>query len=106
MRFSEAQERHGRSEAKRLAKLEQKRAERHQAETQALNEVAIFNGKLDEEREAYRAGEPAAVEAHLGAVLDASEYPVGFPHEHRIAFRPATGDVLIEIHARRSFPTQ
>ncbi|MGA5649268.1 hypothetical protein [Streptomyces seoulensis] len=29
--------------------------------------------------------------------LDASSYPMGFPHEHRIAFRPATGDVLVEI---------
>ena len=23
---------------------------------------------------------------------------MGFPHEHRIAFRPATGDLLVEIH--------
>ncbi|MEU0113443.1 restriction endonuclease [Streptomyces bobili] len=97
-RFGEAQDRHRRAEEKRLATLERKRAEHRQAEELALDEAAAFNAKLDEEREAYRAGEPAAVEAHLGAVLDASEYPLGFPHEHRIAFRPATGDVLVEIH--------
>jgi restriction system protein len=66
VRFGEAQERHRRAEERRLATLERKRAEHRQAEAQALAEVAAFNGKLDEEREAYRAGEPAAVEAHLG----------------------------------------
>ncbi|MEU1200972.1 hypothetical protein ABZ446_32785 [Streptomyces sp. NPDC005813] len=69
MRFGETQDRHRRAEEKRLATLERKRAEHRQAEAKALDEVATFNEKLDEEREAYRAGEPAAVEAHLGAIL-------------------------------------
>ncbi|MFD9491844.1 hypothetical protein ACFWA1_10285 [Streptomyces sp. NPDC060005] len=56
VRFSEAQERHSQLEEKRLAALERKRAEHRQAEAQAVDEVAAFNGKLDEEREAYRAG--------------------------------------------------
>ncbi|MBO3673537.1 restriction endonuclease [Streptomyces sp. NEAU-YJ-81] len=98
MRFVEAAERHRRAEEKRLATLERKRAEHRRAEQRAHNEVAAFNKGLDEQREAYRAGDPAAVEAHLGAVLDASSYPKGFPHEHRIAYRPATGEVLVEIH--------
>lgn len=98
MRFDEAQERHRRTEEKRLEAQERKRAEHRQGEEQALAEVTAFNRQLDEEREAYRAGEPAAVEAHLSAVLSASAYPLGFPHEHRVAFRPATGDVLVEIH--------
>jgi restriction system protein len=63
VRFGEAQERHKRAEEKRLATLERKRAEHRQAEAQALEVVAAFNGQLDELREAYRAGEPAAVEA-------------------------------------------
>ncbi|MFH9041653.1 restriction endonuclease [Streptomyces sp. NPDC017966] len=96
-RFSEAQERHARAEEKRQATLEQKRAEHRQAEEHAAEEAKAFNRQLDEQREAYRAGDPEAVEAHLGAVLNASSYPMGFPHEHRIAFRPATGDVLVEI---------
>jgi restriction system protein len=96
-RFSEAQQRHARAEEKRRETLEQKRAEHRQAEQRAAEEVEAFNRQLDEQREAYRAGDPEAVEAHLGAVLDASSYPMGFPHEHRIAFRPATGDVLVEI---------
>ncbi|WP_435595598.1 restriction endonuclease [Streptomyces albogriseolus] len=96
-RFSEAQQRHARAEEKRRETLEQKRAEHRQAEQRAAEEVEAFNRQLDEQREAYRAGDPEAVEAHLGAVLDASPYPMGFPHEHRIAFRPATGDVLVEI---------
>ena len=98
VRFSEAQQRHARAEEKRLATLDRKRAEHRQAEERVLDEVAAFNRRLDAEREAYRTGEPAAVEAHLAAVLEASKYPLGFPHEHRIAFRPATGDALVEIH--------
>ncbi|MER7347582.1 restriction endonuclease [Streptomyces aurantiacus] len=98
VRFGDAQERHRRAEDERLATLERKQTEYRQAEERALAEIGAFNRQLDEERESYRAGEPAAVEAHLGAVLDASRYPLGFPHEHRIAFRPATGDVLVEVH--------
>lgn len=97
-RFAAAVDRHLRAEEKRRATLEQKRAEHRQMVERAAAKVSDFNRRLDEEREAYRAGDPAAVETHLGAVLDASTYPTGFPHEHRIAFRPATGDVLVEIH--------
>ncbi|MFF3452728.1 restriction endonuclease [Streptomyces sp. NPDC002730] len=96
-RFGEAEERHQRAEEKRRATLERKRADHRQAEQRALAEMKAFNDQLDEDREAYRSGDPAAVEGHLGAVLDASSYPEGFPHRHRIAFRPATGDVLVEI---------
>ncbi|MFF0432368.1 restriction endonuclease [Streptomyces sp. NPDC004327] len=96
-RFDEAQERHTQAEEKRRETLEKKRAEHRRAEERAAEDVAAFNNQLDEEREAYRAGDPAAVEDHVGAVLDASTYPMGFPREHRIAFRPATGDVLVEI---------
>ena len=94
VRFGEAEERHRRAEENRRSALERKRIEHRQAETRALDEVKAFNGRLDEQREAYRSGDPEAVEAHLGATLDASSYPDGVPHEHRIAFRPPTGDVL------------
>ncbi len=106
VRFAEAQDRHNRAEEKRLATLERKRAEHRQAEAQALDEVATFNAKLDEEREAYRAGEPAAVEAHLGAVLDASEYPVGFPTSigSPFALPPGTYSLRSTCLLRRSFP--
>lgn len=57
VRFGEAQERHRRAEEKRLATLEAKRDEHRRAEERALAEVAAFNRQLDEEREAYRAGE-------------------------------------------------
>ncbi|MEU6709764.1 restriction endonuclease [Streptomyces wuyuanensis] len=97
VRFGEAQGRHKQIEEKRRATLERKRAEHRRAEQRALDAVTAFNKRLDGMREAYRAGVPAAVEDHLGAVLEASSYPGEFPHEHRIAFRPATGDVLVEI---------
>lgn len=95
--FNEAQERHRRAEEKRRGTLERKRAEHRRAEKRALDEVNAFNAQLEEQREKYRNGDPAAVEAYLGAVLDSSSYPEGFPRKNRIAFRPPTGDVLVEI---------
>ncbi|WP_455359051.1 restriction endonuclease [Streptomyces sp. SYSU K21746] len=97
VRFGEAEERHRRAEERRRATLERKRTEHRAAEKLALEEVRAFNERLDGQRESYRSGDATAVEDHIGAVLDASSYPEGFPHEHRIAFRPATGDVLVEV---------
>ncbi|MGW1196730.1 restriction endonuclease [Streptomyces sp. NPDC002536] len=96
-RFAEAQEAHLRAEEQRRGALERKRAEHRKKEQLALREIEEHNGTLHQRTEAYRAGDAEAVEWFLGQALGASAYPKGFPRKHRIAFRPATGDVLIEI---------
>ncbi|MGQ4479623.1 restriction endonuclease [Streptomyces sp. SAS_276] len=96
-RFREAQEHHQRAEEKRRTTVERKRIAHDLREVQAAREAQEFNEALDQRRERYRAGDAEAVEWFLGEVLDASAYPAGFPRGHRIAFRAATGDVLIEI---------
>ena len=61
-RFDDAEVRHRMAEEKRRATLERKRADHRRVEQLALDEVKAFNGQLDEDREAYRNGDPAAVE--------------------------------------------
>ncbi|WP_372410798.1 restriction endonuclease [Streptomyces luteireticuli] len=96
-RFAEAQETHRRSEEQRRGTLERKRTEHRKKERQALREVEEHNEALDRRMKDYRAGEAEAVEWFLGQALNTSAYPKGFPRKHRIAFRPATGDLLVEM---------
>ncbi|MEW2416399.1 restriction endonuclease [Streptomyces sp. NPDC046866] len=95
--FEEAEQRHRAEEAKHRAKLDRERAEHAAKQEQAARAVRQFNAELDQRHTGYLAGEPASVEWFLGEVLDASDYPRGFPSRHRVAFRPADGSVLVEI---------
>lgn len=60
------------------------------ARTEAQNaEVDAFQAK-------FAGGDPAAVVEYFSLVMDASQYPPGFPKRHRIAFVPESKQLVIE----------
>jgi len=55
------------------------------------------NSEVEARRAAFAAGEPEAVEWFVGHVLDASQYPRGFPRQYQVAYRPENRDVVVEF---------
>jgi restriction system protein len=76
--LADATRAHERDAAKRIARAEAQNAE-----------VDAFQAK-------FEGGDPAAVVEYFSLVLDASQYPAGFPKHHRIAFVPESKQLVIE----------
>lgn len=88
---------HSRRESRRIADLAAARAS-HAEHVKALNQAAqAKNQKLEITKAALRVGDPTAVEWFISQVLEASEYPNGFPRSFQVAYRPENRDVVIEL---------
>lgn len=62
----------------------------HMATANARNE------EVDELARAYRSGEADAVATYVTMVLERSEYPEGFPQAFRVAYVPASKELVVE----------
>jgi len=76
-----------------LARIQKDYAEKRQA---ILDEVQRKNQEIDEFTLAYKAGDPQAIIAYNGMVLERSEYPEDFPQEFRLAYVPESKELVIE----------
>jgi restriction system protein len=54
------------------------------------------NREVDEFRARFESGDPDAVVEYFSLVLDASEYPEGFPKIHRVALVPESKQLVVE----------
>src|ERR1700689_1374685 len=70
----------------------------HSARVQAEAErVAAQNGEVEAFKTAYDARNPDAVVSYCSMVLAASQYPDGFPQQHKDAYVPESREVVIEM---------
>jgi restriction system protein len=94
--FTEAENAYRSSEAERVNRLSDLLHEHETAVEKKLAEVRQNNADVNELHRAYLLGESDAVTAHCSMVLEHSRYPDGFPHEFRLAYVPASKEVVIE----------
>ena len=73
-------------EARRISALHEKQAQ-----------VDQHNADIEAFRQAYRAGEPEAVTNFFELVFAQSEYPESFPEGVRIAFQPASRQLVVDF---------
>ncbi len=59
--------------------------------------VATQNEEVDAFKAAYDAGDPDAVVDYSSMVLAASQYPDGFPQQHKVAYVPESRQLVIEL---------
>jgi len=95
-RYSEEVGRHAAREQQRLANLERARTEHAEAVRLAEAEAAKANEEVDAFRAEFEAGDPDAVTAYFSLVLQASGYPEGFPQTFRLAYVPASRQLVVE----------
>jgi restriction system protein len=57
----------------------------------------MHNAYISGRHSAFAAGDAESVEWFVGRLLDASQYPDGFPREYQIAYRPQNRDVVVEF---------
>ncbi|MBO3748367.1 hypothetical protein J5X84_20015 [Streptosporangiaceae bacterium NEAU-GS5] len=70
----------------------------HDREVAAVQErVASENTRVEAMRRGFAEGRPEAVEWFVGKVLGGSRYPVGFPQEYQVGYRPENRDILLEF---------
>lgn len=78
-----------------VEKLRRRYEERREAERQRVEqqhrEIEAFERDLD-------AGAPDSVAAYFGLVLQRSSYPEGFPRHSRVAYVPASRQLVVELH--------
>lgn len=86
----EAQEQARQAEHDRLAAA-------YQREKQEFEDAqAQLNAQVDTFEREYHAGEPEAILAYNSMVLEASEYPDGFPHLFRLAYAKDSQELVVE----------
>lgn len=89
----EAWEAHERARQAELARL----AAAYEREKQEFEDAqAQLNAQVDTFEREYLAGEPEAVLAYNSMVLEASEYPEGFPHIFRLAYAKESQELVVE----------
>lgn len=96
-RFDAAVAGHRRREAERQRALSAARAGYERMAEEIRAKAAAQNAEVDARRAAFAAGEPEAVEWFVTLVLDASQYPEGFPRQYQVAYRPENRDVVVEF---------
>lgn len=94
--FAAAAAEHVRSERDRLEKVAQAQRTHEESRARHLTKVRQRNGEVDELERAYLAGEQDAVETYNSMVLERSQYPDGFPQEFRLAYVPASRELVLE----------
>lgn len=95
-RFAEAQEVYRGRERQREQALTEARKEHEQEIARMEARAEAKNREVDDFRARFEAGEPDAVIEYFSLVLDASEYPEGFPKQHRAALVPESRQLVVE----------
>jgi restriction system protein len=85
------------AEEHRLAALSRAQQQHERKVGEARLAAASHNAEIEARRAAFAAGDAEAVEWFVGRVLDQSRYPLGFPHQYQVAYRPENRDVVIEF---------
>jgi restriction system protein len=96
MRYEQAIREHQAREQQRTAALAAARAEWQAAVDSAAAEAEKQHAEIDEFEAEYRRGEQDAVAAYCSMVLEASQYPKGFPQHFKLAYVPESRQVVVE----------
>lgn len=84
------------AEDARQLQISKLRAE-HDKAAKALEEKrALRNAEVDDFERSYRTGDPDAIVAYVGMVLENSSYPDGFPQVFSIAYQVASKQLILE----------
>jgi restriction system protein len=95
-RFEEASAAHREREGQRQQALARAREEHEQEIARMRERAEAHNREIDEFQTRFGAGDPEAVIEYFSLVLDASEYPDGFPKQHRTALVPESRQLVVE----------
>jgi len=95
-RFAQENEAHEQRERDRESALAEARSAYDAAVTKMQERATAENGEIDEFHARFDANDPAAIVDYFSLVLDASEYPEGFPKQHRMAFVPESKQLVVE----------
>jgi len=88
---------HSQREANRQRSLAEARAGYERMVVGMRAKATAENAALETRRARFAAGDPEAVEWFVSRVLEASQYPHGFPHQYQVAYRPENRDVVVEF---------
>ena len=96
VRYERAVQEHGAREYQRTAALAKARAGWQAAADAANAEAQKQHAEVDAFEADYRRGVQDAVAAYCSMVLEASQYPKGFPQEFKLAYVPESRQVVVE----------
>jgi restriction system protein len=96
VRYERAVQEHQTRERQRAAALAKTRAKWQAAVDAANAEAQKQHAEVDRFEADYRRGMQDAVAAYCSMVLEASQYPKGFPQEFKLAFVPESRQVVVE----------
>jgi restriction system protein len=96
VQYERAVQEHQAGERRRGAALAAARAEWQAAVDAANAEAANQHAEVDEFEAEYRRGVQDAVAAYCSMVLEASQYPKGFPQRFRLAYVPESRQAVVE----------
>jgi restriction system protein len=96
--FEQARARHTEAEERRQRQLAARREAYQQQVRAAEAKVAAHNAQIDRFAAAVAAAEPTAVVEYFGMVLGNSVYPDDFPQHYRLAYLPASRQLVVEYH--------
>ncbi len=85
------------AEADRVRELALARGAHEKDVARFREKVAAHHADVDKFEAAFTGGDPQAVAQYFSLVLDKSQYPQGFPTSRRVAFVPASRQLVVEI---------
>lgn len=94
--YEEAVEAHRSREQARMAKLERRQAEHTKAIEEARARAAVQHAEVDAFQQDFNKGDPEAVISYFELVLQASNYPEGFPQAFKLAYVPESRQAVVE----------
>ena len=92
---------HAKQEDERVQALERARHEHEQAIEAERVRIGLQHREIEAFARELETSEPTAVSSYFGLVLQASDYPEGFPRHSRVAYVPDSRQLVVEI----DFPT-
>jgi len=95
-RYERATQEHAALEQQRTAALARARAEWRAAADMANAEAHKQHAEIDGFEADYRRGVQDAVATYCSMVLEASQYPKGFPQQFKLAYVPESRQVVVE----------
>jgi restriction system protein len=96
MRYEQAAREHSARERQRTEALAKARAEWQATADAARTAARRQHAEIDEFETDYRRGVPDAVAAYCSMVLEASQYPQGFPQRFKFAYVPESRQAVVE----------
>ena len=96
VRYERAVQEHSAREQQRTAALAKARAEWQAAADAAKADAQKQHSEIDAFEADYRRGVQDAVAAYCSMVLEASQYPKGFPQQFKLAYVPESRQVVVE----------